>query len=52
MGDRLEAGDQLGSVHARTAEDAASCRSRVLASVTLSEAAVEAPTLVHGWFGG
>ena len=52
VGDRLEPGEEVGAVHARTDEAAEACRRRVLAAMELSEEAVPPPTLVYGWFGG
>ncbi|MGH2652483.1 MAG: cytidine deaminase, partial [Actinomycetota bacterium] len=52
VGDRLEKEEEIGTVHARDDEAAAACAARVLAALTLSEGPVEAPPLVHGWYGG
>ena len=52
VGDRLEREEEIGTVHARDDEAAAACAAAVLAALTLSEDPVEAPPLVHGWFGG
>jgi pyrimidine-nucleoside phosphorylase len=52
IGDRVERGQDLGAVHARTDGDAAACLDRVSAAVTISEETVEAPPLVYGWHGG
>ncbi|MGH2529078.1 MAG: thymidine phosphorylase [Actinomycetota bacterium] len=52
VGDRLEKEEEIGTVHARDDEAAAACAARVLAALTLSEDPVEAPPLVHGWYGG
>lgn len=52
VGDRLERGEEIGTVHARDEAAAASCTALVLAALTLSEDPVERPPLVHGWFGG
>ncbi len=51
VGDRLGSGQELGAVHARTQEDAATCTGRVLASITTSGDPVEPPPLVYGWYG-
>ncbi len=51
VGDRLDAGQELGAVHARTDEAARECEAKVLAALTFSDAPVEPPPLVHGWFG-
>jgi pyrimidine-nucleoside phosphorylase len=52
IGDRIEVGQELGVVHARTDDDAAACIAAVLAAVTLAEEEVEPPPLVYGWYGG
>ena len=52
VGDRVEVGEELGVVHARDENAARACAARVLGALTLSEEAVEAPPLVHGWYGG
>ena len=51
IGDRLEAGQELGQVHARTDADAETCIRSVLAALTLSEVRSTAPPLVYGWHG-
>jgi len=51
VGDRLEKEEEIGTVHARDDEAAATCAARVLAALTLSEGPVEAPPLVQGWYG-
>jgi pyrimidine-nucleoside phosphorylase len=50
VGDRLEAGEQIGEVHARDETAAAAAARRVVAALTLGEGAVEPPSLVHGWY--
>jgi pyrimidine-nucleoside phosphorylase len=52
VGDAIEAGQELGTVHARTEPDARACSDRVVAALTLSDEAVEPPPLVYGWYGG
>jgi thymidine phosphorylase len=52
IGDRIEVGQELGEVHARTDDEADACIAGVLAAATLSEDAVEAPPLVYDWYGG
>lgn len=52
VGDRLERGEEIGTVHTRDEAAAAACTALVLAALTLSEDPVETPPLVHGWFGG
>ncbi len=51
IGDRVEAGREIGAVHARDAEAAAACAERVLAAITWSQGLVEPVGLVHGWYG-
>jgi pyrimidine-nucleoside phosphorylase len=51
IGDRLEVGQELGQVHARTDADAESCIRSVLAAFTLSDGPVDPPPLVYGWHG-
>jgi pyrimidine-nucleoside phosphorylase len=51
IGDRLEAGAEIGVVHARDAEAATACAARVLAALSWSPEPVEPPPLLHGWFG-
>ena len=52
VGDRLEAGMPLGTVHARTADGAWACVDQVLSAITLTDGPVDVPPLVHGWYGG
>jgi pyrimidine-nucleoside phosphorylase len=52
VGDAIEAGQELGRIHARTERDARACADRVMAALTLSAEAVEPPPLVYGWYGG
>jgi pyrimidine-nucleoside phosphorylase len=52
VGDAIEAGQDLGRIHARTEPDARVCADRVVAALTLSADAVEPPPLVYGWYGG
>ena len=51
VGDRLEAGQKLGQVHARSDADAETCVRSVLAAISLSDDPVEPPPLVYGWYG-
>jgi thymidine phosphorylase len=51
IGDRLEAGQEVGEVHARDLAAAREAASRVMASWTISEGAVEPPPLLHHWVG-
>ena len=49
IGDRLEAGEPIGEVHARDREAAADAARRVLSAMELVDGPVEAPPLVHTW---
>ena len=49
IGDRLEAGQPIGEVHARSADDAAEAARRVLAAFTLTDGDVSPPALIHRW---
>lgn len=51
IGDRVEAGQDLGWVHARDEDAAAVCVTLVLGALEWSEAPVEPVPLVHGWYG-
>lgn len=51
VGDELRAGEELGTVHARTESGAEMATARVLASLTIAAEPVSSPPLVHGWFG-
>jgi pyrimidine-nucleoside phosphorylase len=51
VGDPIAEGQELGMVHARTADDAEACVRRVGRALRWSEDAVEAPPLVYGWYG-
>jgi thymidine phosphorylase len=52
IGDRLETGEEIGTIHARDEAAASECVPRVLSALTVSQGPVEPPPLVHGWFGG
>src|SRR6266545_3951575 len=52
IGDRLEAGEEIGTIHARDEAAARECIPRVLSALIVSHAPVEPPSLVHGWYGG
>ena len=52
IGDRLEAGEPIGEVHARDEAAAEEASHRVLASFTLIDGAAEAPPLVHASLEG
>jgi pyrimidine-nucleoside phosphorylase len=49
VGDRVERGEPVGEVHARSQDAADLAASRVLAALELSEEPMEPPTLVHRW---
>jgi thymidine phosphorylase len=49
IGDRLERGEPIGTVHARDIDAATAAAGRVLAALEVGDAPVNAPPLVHGW---
>jgi thymidine phosphorylase len=49
IGDRLEAGEPIGEVHARDRDAAAEAARRVLGAMDLADGPVQPPPLVHGW---
>jgi pyrimidine-nucleoside phosphorylase len=49
IGDRIEAGEPIGEVHARNIDDADAATARTLAALTVLERPVGAPPLVHAW---
>jgi len=51
IGDRLEAGQELGRVHARSDGDADTGVRAVHAAMTIGDEPVEPPPLVYGWHG-
>jgi thymidine phosphorylase len=51
VGDRMEGGEPIGTIHARDEDAATAARRRVLAALSVSDDPVEAPPLVHGWHG-
>jgi thymidine phosphorylase len=51
IGDRLEPGQEIGAVHARTDEDARAAAHTVLAAFTLTEGPAAAPPLVYAEMG-
>jgi pyrimidine-nucleoside phosphorylase len=51
VGDRIGTGQELGTVHARTCDDADLCRARIAAAMTIGGDPVEPPPLVYGWYG-
>jgi pyrimidine-nucleoside phosphorylase len=52
VGDAIDAGQEVGAIHARDDGAADACADRVIAALTLSADAVEPPPLVYGWYGG
>jgi pyrimidine-nucleoside phosphorylase len=50
IGDRVGAGEEIGSVHARDEDSAEEAVRRVLLALTFSPEPVTPPPLVHGWF--
>jgi pyrimidine-nucleoside phosphorylase len=52
IGDRLEAGEPIGDVHARSPEAAESAAAAVLRAMVVEEGPVEPPPLVYRWFDG
>jgi pyrimidine-nucleoside phosphorylase len=51
VGDRIEEGQDLGEIHARDEDACSEAASRVLAALTVTEAAVDPPPLVYRWHG-
>ena len=51
VGDAVEAGQEIGTVHARTEEHAGHARRAVADALTLVDGPVEPPPLVYGWHG-
>jgi pyrimidine-nucleoside phosphorylase len=51
VGDRVETGQPIGEIHARSDADADACLSRIHATLTFVDDAVEPPPLVYGWYG-
>jgi pyrimidine-nucleoside phosphorylase len=49
IGDRLEAGEPIGEVHARDRDAAAEAARRALAAMDVADGPVEPPPLVHTW---
>lgn len=50
VGDRLESGEEVATVHARDEDDAKEAGRRILGALTVADAAVDPPPLVYGWF--
>jgi pyrimidine-nucleoside phosphorylase len=51
VGDRMEGGQPIGTIHARNEEAATAAARRVLAALSVSDEPAPAPPLVHGWHG-
>jgi pyrimidine-nucleoside phosphorylase len=51
VGDHVEPGEEIGSVHARDEDAAEGAIRRVLRALRFSPEAVTPPPLVHGWYG-
>jgi pyrimidine-nucleoside phosphorylase len=51
VGDRVETGQALGEIHARSDADAGAGLARVHAALSFADHDVEPPPLVYGWFG-
>jgi thymidine phosphorylase len=49
VGDRVEAGEPIGEVHARDADAASEAVRSVLAAIEITDVPVEPPPLVHVW---
>ncbi|HEX6130624.1 MAG TPA: hypothetical protein VF044_02780, partial [Actinomycetota bacterium] len=52
IGDAIATGETIGEVHARTHDDADEAAGRVLGALTVADAPVEAPPLVHASLAG
>jgi len=50
VGDRIDAGQPIGEIHARNDDAAIEAAGRVNEALTLGEGEVAPPPLVHGWF--
>jgi pyrimidine-nucleoside phosphorylase len=51
IGDRVEEGQEIGSVHARDDDAVRACTDAVLSSIEIGGEAVEPVPLVHAWVG-
>jgi thymidine phosphorylase len=49
IGDRLSASEPIGQVHARSRDDADMAAHRILGALTVGDANVVPPPLVHEW---
>jgi len=50
IGDRIDAKEPLGEIHARSRDAAELASKRTLEALTVAEDPVEPPPLIHGWF--
>ncbi|HEY6650930.1 MAG TPA: thymidine phosphorylase [Actinomycetota bacterium] len=50
IGDRIDAGEPIGEIHARSQDAAKQAAARTLASMTVTGVPVEPPPLIHDWF--
>jgi thymidine phosphorylase len=50
IGDRIDAGEPIGEIHARSRDAAEQAAVHTLASMTVTGVAVEPPPLIHDWF--
>jgi len=50
IGDRIDVSEPLGEIHARSRDAAEEASARTLAALTVGEAPVEPPPLIHDWF--
>jgi pyrimidine-nucleoside phosphorylase len=51
VGDRVEAGGEMGAVHARSEDDARVALTRIGEALTFADDPVEPPPLVYAWYG-
>jgi pyrimidine-nucleoside phosphorylase len=51
IGERVERGQPIGAIHARSQQAAEAASRRVLAAISLTDRPVREPQLVHGWHG-
>jgi len=50
IGDRIDAGEPIGEIHARSEDAAEAAAKRILAALTVTDRPAEPPPLIHGWF--
>jgi pyrimidine-nucleoside phosphorylase len=50
IGDRIDAGEPIGEIHARSRDAAEQAAAQALASMTVTGVPVEPPPLIHDWF--